>query len=173
MRKIRKFDLNRQFTLILCIGAILLNGCSEGDSTSGASSPASSTQDLPADIYYLHLYSTLYDINVPARDYGKSENRKRKENQCIATLAVSPGVRFYADLPNHYEPSIRIDGLMTMRKESFDGAITIDVEGVDVAYSHKQTSSVPPDILVRMGEEPFHFAISGESDPYALDYTID
>lgn len=165
--------MNGQINIIIFVGAILLSGCSDGDSTSGEISPASTTQDRSADIYYLHLYSTLYDINVPASDYGKSENRKQKKNQCIATIVVSPGVRFYANLPNHYEPSIRIDGMMKVRGESFDGTFTIDLEGVDVAYSHKQTSSVPPDVLVRLGDEPFHFAISLEPDPYALEYKID
>jgi hypothetical protein len=159
-------EISGCLALTLSITAFVLCGCSEGDSTSVESPSAS-------NIYYFHLYSTLYDINVPARDYGKSENRRRKENQRIATIAVSPGIKFYAELPNHYEPSIRISGLITEAKQSFGGSLTIAVEGVDVAYSHEQTTAIPRDALVQLGAEPFHFAISKEQDPYSLDYNLD
>ena len=134
---------------------------------------SSARPSSPNHIYYFHVYSTLYDINVPARDYGESENRRLKKNQCLATFTVSPDISFYINLPNHYEPSIRIDGLITDEGDSFGGTVQIQVEGVDVAYFHEQTTPIPLDRLVQMGEEPFHFAISKEQDPYALDDSLE
>lgn len=165
--------MNRLIALALCIAPIWLNSCSKNASTPFSPRPTGAAWPNSDDIYYFHLYSTYYDIHVPARDYGKSDNRKRKENQCLVTIAVSPCIKFYADLPNHYEPSIRIEGLISESDKAFIGSVRVDLEGVDVAYSHEQNTPMPLDTLVQLGSEPFHFAISKKKDPYSLDYNLD
>ena len=122
-----------------------------------------------AEVYYLHLYSTLYDIHVPVQQYSR-DDEETPDNECIATIAISPGVSFFANIPNHYEPSIRIEGVVMKDSDSFYGSFKIWLEGVDVAYLHEQTSSIPTDILVpiEVSGSDFHFAISARQDPYSL-----
>jgi hypothetical protein len=123
----------------------------------------------PAEILYLHLYSTRYDDH---RLWGH-QNQPRK-NECFATVAISPGIEFYADVPNYYYPEFQVHGTVTKRSNSFSGAFTIFAADPGTAISHDQTASGSLDILIPFGpdDREFHFAISHSSDPYSLDYKL-
>jgi hypothetical protein len=127
------------------------------------------TERAADGVYFLHLYSNRYDIHRPVKDYTKDE-----DNECIATIAVASGVEFYANLPNHYEPEIKMEGKVLRRNDYFESAFTILVQDVGPTYFHKQNTPVPIDILVPLSHSDgeFHFAISRHADPYKLDVRI-
>ena len=124
------------------------------------------------EIWYLHIYSTRYDIysSATTKDY-----KPKHTNQCVATIAISPGVKFHANLPDHYEPELEICGLVTKQGKAFGGAFRISVADVGTAFNYDHVSTTPLDVLIPFGvpgngPEEFFFAIAHESDPYALDW---
>ena len=128
--------------------------------------------ELP-QIWYLHLYSTRYDISVPVRDYSR-DDEDPLDNECIATLSFTSGAPFYAKLPNHYEPEMHCEGLLIKRNSHFQGRIEIWFVGVDVAASDTITTAIPTELMqpLPVAGDEFHFAISKTADPYAIDTSL-
>lgn len=111
----------------------------------------------------LHLYSNRYDINsmgaIPAapRDW-----------QCIATVSVVSGYPFYFNIPCHYEPEMRIEGMVTRFGDRIESEFTIDVADVGPAYHHEQKSPIALNTLYEFGDEDFKFSISDSPDPAVI-----
>ena len=123
-----------------------------------------------AKLLYLHLYSTQHSIHNPPFELEPHP----RENECIATIAIVPGVEFYADLPNHHEPSMQISGKVTNRHDSIGGAFRIIMEDSGLSIVHDQTEPMPLNVLAPIdpNDEVF-LAISNRDDPYSLDYKIE
>ena len=60
---------------------------------SGSSTATAGNRSRSHEIYYLHLFSTLYDIRVPVEEYSRADE-ETPDNECIATIAISSGIRF-------------------------------------------------------------------------------
>ena len=119
------------------------------------------------EVYYLHVYSTRVnqgsDIYHPGDDPAKWGTPVR-----IASISVTPGIPFSAEVPNNYNPTLHLKGKLFRRGDTFSGNLTIGVESPETAFTHEHVSPI------RM-EEPspvfhdgyYHFVVSRTIDPYA------
>lgn len=89
-------------------------------------------------VLYLHLYSNRYDIHGMSSDLPPPP----RDYQYLLTLALHPGKRLFASVPNHYEPEIEIDGVLTRRGDILTGDLTFAVQDVGIAYIHKHSRPV-------------------------------
>lgn len=116
----------------------------------------------PTDMLYLHLYSNRYDIHSK-----EAPGRLPRPWQCIATIGAVPGVEFYVDMPNHYEPEMQLEGTITQEGDLVKPNFVIRIQDVGTAFTHKQTTPVPLNELQDfwVGEE-FRLIISESGYPF-------
>jgi hypothetical protein len=151
-------------TLILG-AALLLTACS-----APVSDRSPRATDVSPETYYLHIYSTRYENHDISETYGRGERYVPRENRRLATISVTPGIPFFAELPNHYEPEIQIKGSLGVDAGRATGTLDLLVLGVDVAYLHEQRSAFSLNELVGLdGVDDFSFALSASTHPYAID----
>lgn len=112
------------------------------------------------ELLYLHLYSDRYDIyrmgDLPPTP---------REWQCLVSIAVTPGVPFDVDMPNHYEPTMRLSG-----KIEFDGKLVspnfvIEMSDPGLGLIHRQTSPVEIGKEYNFEGEQFRFSFSKSELP--------
>ena len=72
------------------------------------------------EVYYLHVYSTRvsqgFDVYHPDHDPAKKGKPVR-----IASISVTPGVPFSAEMPNNYYPTLHLKGKLLRRGDTFRG----------------------------------------------------
>lgn len=119
------------------------------------------TREIPRPLF-LHIYSNRYDIYSMSSDLPPPP----RPLECIATIAIPSTGYFYADLPNHYEPYMRIEGNMAMSGNLLTPNFTIGVEECGGGYSHHQTTPLALNSRETFGlDEEFFFAISDSQSP--------
>ena len=113
------------------------------------------------EILYLHIYSNRYDIHTMNSDLPPAP----RDWQCIATIAISPNVQFYAKMPNHYEPEIMVRGNLRRSTTSIETDFTIDLQDVGMAFSHHQTSTIQIGDTIDFWDGEFSLSISDLCEP--------
>ncbi len=153
--------MNNRITNILVAYSLAWAGCA-------AEGTRVAPEQLAPEVYYLHVYSPLYDVLTD----GLGVKSRAGNNRRLASLAISPGVEFYLYTPNYYEPEIEISGQVKRSGDLFNGSLKIFVQGVDVAFGYEQSKPVQLDELVDWNGL-FYFAITRQPDPYSIDYKVE
>jgi hypothetical protein len=118
------------------------------------------------EIFYLHVYSTRvkpsFDIYHPDENSAKEGAPVR-----IASISVTPGTPFSAEMPNNYDPTLHLKGKLFRHGDTFSGNLTIGVESPERAFNHQH---VTPILLeerspVFVGDE-YQMVVSKFLDPY-------
>ena len=114
---------------------------------------------------YLHLYSNRYAIDSMSSKLPPPP----RDMQCIASLSVVSGRRFYAHLPNHYEPEVRVFGTIVSEGEYVTTNFSIDIQDTGVSFEHDQKGVMELDRAHEFFDQKFQFVVSSSADPSSLD----
>lgn len=118
----------------------------------------------PPEVYHLQLWASEFDTDLAKRDPSHPEYGKPMH---LATFSIESGTPFNFDVPNDYNPTIRMSGTLKVRGKQCFGKPYIWLEAPDVAMVNDSAIDVPLDQEYHMRHDDRFFLIVSRNSTVA------